>query len=134
MFLVDSNIWLELLLNQQKAEEVRQFLEKVKPDLVAITEFSLYSIGITTTRLNEDDLFRAFLRDTIERSGMTVIRLDIADNSQILKIRQQHNLDFDDAYQYVAADKHGLSLISFDTDFDRTERGRSTPAQALAML
>nr|HID14904.1 PIN domain-containing protein [Anaerolineae bacterium] len=41
-------------------------------------------------------------------------------------------LDFDDAYQYVAAEEYGLTLVSFDTDFDRTERGRKTPAQVLS--
>jgi len=34
----------------------------------------------------------------------------------------------------VAAEKHDLTLVSFDTDFDRTERGRKTPAEALEML
>jgi hypothetical protein len=41
------------------------------------------------------------------------------------------NLDFDDAYQYVAAEKHDLTLVSFDADFDRTDRGRKTPADIL---
>jgi len=40
-------------------------------------------------------------------------------------------LDFDDAYQYVAAEKHNLTLVSFDADFDRTDRGRKTPAELL---
>jgi predicted nucleic acid-binding protein len=40
-------------------------------------------------------------------------------------------LDFDDAYQYVAADKHNLVIVSFDGDFDRTERGRKTPQAVL---
>jgi predicted nucleic acid-binding protein len=35
-------------------------------------------------------------------------------------------LDFDDAYQYVAAEKHSMALVSFDADFDRTDRGRRT--------
>lgn len=39
------------------------------------------------------------------------------------------SLDFDDAYQYVAAEKYTLTLISFDTDFDRTERGKKTPGE-----
>ena len=39
---------------------------------------------------------------------------------------QQFSLDFDDAYQYVAAEKYGLTIVSFDNDFDRTERGRET--------
>jgi len=36
-----------------------------------------------------------------------------------------------DAYQYVAAGKHNLTLVSLDADFDRTERGRKTPAEVL---
>ena len=43
-------------------------------------------------------------------------------------------LDFDDAYQYVAAETHNLTLVSFDADFDRTERGRKTPADVLKEL
>ena len=41
-------------------------------------------------------------------------------------------LDFDDAVQYVAAERDDLTLVSLDADFDRTPRGRKTPAQALA--
>ena len=41
------------------------------------------------------------------------------------------NLDFDDAYQYAVAAKYELQLISFDTDFDRTERKRKEPIEVL---
>jgi predicted nucleic acid-binding protein len=44
---------------------------------------------------------------------------------------KQFNLDFDDAYQYVAAEKHDLTIVSFDSDFERTGRGRKTPAEVL---
>ena len=30
MYLLDTNIWLELLLNQEKAKEVEQFLDFIK--------------------------------------------------------------------------------------------------------
>jgi len=46
----------------------------------------------------------------------------------LLSARKQFGLDFDDAYQYTAAEKYNLTLLSFDTDFDRTARGRKTPA------
>lgn len=42
-------------------------------------------------------------------------------------IAKQFNLDFDDAYQYKVAEKYNLKIISFDSDFGRTERGRVTP-------
>ena len=41
-----------------------------------------------------------------------------------------YHLDFDDAYQYTAADEYGHVLVSFDTDFDRTPLKRITPKQA----
>jgi predicted nucleic acid-binding protein len=131
MFLVDTNIWLELLLEQEKADEVRRFLQGVEAQDLAITEFSLYSIGIILTRLNKDAIFEEFLSDIIEESGVRRIRLDTADLKQLLSLRQQVRLDFDDAYQYVAAEKHRLTLVSFDSDFDRTARGRKTPAAIL---
>ena len=40
-------------------------------------------------------------------------------------------MDFDDAYQYAVAEKRGLVLVSFDSDFDRTERKRKVPAELL---
>ena len=45
---------------------------------------------------------------------------------------QKFSLDFDDAYQYVAAEKYGLAIISFDADFDRTDLERKTPEEVLA--
>jgi predicted nucleic acid-binding protein len=129
MFLVDTNVWLELLLEQQKAREVRQFLERHEAVELAITEFSLYSIGIILTRLKKDELFADFLADTLEGSGLLLIRLDVRGLNELLTVRQKFGLDFDDAYQYVAAESHDLTLLSFDSDFDRTERGRKTPAE-----
>lgn len=43
-----------------------------------------------------------------------------------------YNLDFDDAYQYTIAEQYDLVIVSFDHDFDRTDRGRSTPNAILA--
>ncbi len=50
------------------------------------------------------------------------------------KFAESYNLDFDDAYQYTIAENYDLQLVSFDTDFDRTERGRVTPQQVLERL
>jgi predicted nucleic acid-binding protein len=46
---------------------------------------------------------------------------------QKLNTAQRFSLDFDDAYQYIAAEKYGLAIISFDSDFGRTEKGRKPP-------
>ena len=132
MYLVDTNVWLELLLDQERAEEVRSFLKTIEASLLAITEFSLYSIAVILTQLKKDDLLRNFLADTLLDSGVMRICLQVEDFSDIIEIRQHFSLDFDDAYQYVASQKYNFCLVSFDSDFDHTARGRKTPAEILA--
>ncbi|MGC8856870.1 MAG: PIN domain-containing protein [Anaerolineae bacterium] len=115
--------------SKRKRKKCDNSSKKVEARFLAITEFSLYSIGIILTRLQKDKVFEDFLSDTIEDSGVIRVRLDTADLKRLLSIRQQFPMDFDDAYQYVAALKYDYTLISFDSDFDRAEKGRKTPDQ-----
>ncbi len=127
MFLVDTNVWLEILLEQERAAEARQFVQGLEAENLAITEFSLYSLGVILTRLKKDELFEDFLSDTIEDSGVIRIRLEIPDLKALITYRRRFQLDFDDAYQCVAADKYNYTLVSYDSDFDSTPRGGKTP-------
>lgn len=131
-YLVDSNVWLELLLDQLRANEVRQFFQIVQPDEIALTEFTLYSIGIITCRLNKEDIFASFLTDLLEDTGIKRISLGLADLRDLLFVMREQDLDFDDAYQYVAARNNDLILVSFDKDFDKTDMKGMTPAMVLA--
>jgi hypothetical protein len=131
-YLVDTNVWLEALLAQEKAPEAQTFLSSVEARHLAITEFSLYSLGVVLTRLNKTKVFEDFLSDTLEDSAVGRIRLDLADLKQLLAAQKEFQLDFDDAYQYIAAQRYDLILVSFDRDFDRTPRGRKTPAELIS--
>ena len=64
-------------------------------------------------------------------ANVTRTSLGVDDMEAIVDVAQKFSLDFDDAYQYVATQKHGLTIVSFDADFDRTEQGRKTPADIL---
>jgi len=131
MLLVDANVWLELLLDQERAAQVRDFLRAVPLDDLAITDFALHSVGVVLARNKRDDLFVRFISDLLVDTGVRYVSLDFADLMVMAKTRERLPLDFDDAYQYVAAEKHDLTLVSFDADFDRTDRGRKTPADVL---
>ena len=65
----------------------------------------------------------------IIRSGTILASLSEEDMGSVINAAQRFTLDFDDAYQYVIAEKYDLTLVSFDSDFDRTERGRKTPEE-----
>lgn len=131
MYLVDTNVWLERLLDQERTEEVGRFLDLTPPEQYCLTEFTLYSIGITLVRLGKKDLLLKFVKDTISDLTVLLVRLGSDDFERIVAATVRFKLDFDDAYQYVAAEKHGLTLVSLDADFDRTDRGRKTPEEIL---
>jgi predicted nucleic acid-binding protein len=129
MYLIDTNVWLELLLEQDQAEEVRQFFQSIEASQISLTEFALYSIGLITTRLRKDDIFEAFVSDILEESAVRRICLSATDLRKLLLTMKKFHLDFDDAYQYVAAKRENLILVSFDAHFDQTDLKRRTPAE-----
>ena len=131
MYLVDTNIWLEILLEQKKSREAKLFFEKVETENIHITEFSIYSIGIILSRYKKIDVLRNFIFDLIYESSVDVIRLKDNDHFKIIEAIDNYSLDFDDAYQYVAAKKMNLKLISFDSDFNKTPEKRMLPGQII---
>ena len=130
MYLVDTNIFLETLLDQDKAAEVQSFLRSTDLNIIFMTDFSLYSISITLFRLKKFALFISFLDDIVV-DGIDILSLDPEDLKALGQSVQKFNLDFDDSYQYTVAEKYDLQLVSFDRDFDRTERKRKEPAEVL---
>lgn len=131
MFLLDTNIILEYLLDQEKADEVETFFRKWSPDEMYLSEFSLYSLGIICSKRGKNNAFLAFVDDAIISSGLRILRLDLQDYVQMVQIQEKFALDFDDAYQYRVADKFDLTIVSYDTDFKATERKSVTPLEVL---
>ncbi len=80
------------------------------------------------------DRYAAFLTKLAIGSDLAVISISIEDSRRIADAAISHGLDFDDAYQYAAAEMNNLHLVSLDADFDRTPRGRLTPAAALQLF
>ena len=131
MYLADTNIFLELLFEQNKADEVSRFLKEIPLEKIFLSEFSLFSIGLALMNRKKSDLFLKFVDDLFVNGQLRSLKLDSAEMKQLVEHARRFNLDFDDAYQYTVANKHSLTLVSFDKDFDRTERGRKTPSEVL---
>ena len=130
MYLVDTNIFLEALLHQERTAEVESFFQSVDLDTIFMTDFSLYSIGIALFRLKNFTLFTRFVEDMIV-DGVSVLSLTPEDLKTLDQPIQKFNLDFDDVYQYTVAEKYNLQLISFDHDFDQTDIERKEPIDVL---
>lgn len=128
MYLVDTNVWLERILDQAKSEEVGEFLNRTPIERLFITDFAFHSIGVILTKLNRSDAFLTFVNDVFLDGNVTMVKLDPEEMPEVVRVIEQFQLDFDDAYHYAVAGKYELTIVSFDTDFDRTRIGRKTPA------
>jgi len=131
MYLLDTNIWLERLLDQGRSGEVEEFLSSVPSERLFITDFSLHSIGVILGRLGCMPAFCSFIADLFIDGAVAVIALDPVQMKSLARTMELYRLDFDDAYQYTAAVEHSLVLISFDSDFERTPGGRLSPADVV---
>ena len=61
-YLVDRNIFLEILLSQTKQKDCKKFVEDHFPE-ITLSPFTLNSIGISCFKNKRADLFTAFLYD-----------------------------------------------------------------------
>jgi hypothetical protein len=128
LYLLDTNIFLELLLDQKESGSVRALLSTKNPEELGISDLAFHSIGIILYQKNAPNLFSDFIEDLFGDGGITLFALGSEDMKRLEHVSLSFKLDFDDAYQYVVAEKFDLALVSFDTDFDRTDRKRIIPA------
>jgi predicted nucleic acid-binding protein len=127
MYLLDTNIFLEYILSRSRVEEVRDFFRRADLTALHISDFSLHTIGVLYLREYKSREFIMFVDKDIIASGIRLLSLPPENFTKITGAADRFHLDFDDAYQYAVAEQYGLSIVSFDKDFDRTEKGRMEP-------
>lgn len=117
-FLVDTNVFLEILLNQPGRAKCEQFLRQ-NTGALAIADFSLHSIGVIALRRQQSKLFADFLNDSLP--NLELLHLDRIGYPAVARAAQVFSLDFDDAYQFTVAKAHGLVMATQDRDFERVK-------------
>lgn len=83
------------------------------------------------TKFRKNNVLLRFVQDLFVDGAVTLVSLKPEDTPVIISAIETFHLDFDDAYQYVVAKKHGLVLVSFDKDFDQTDLIRRTPSELI---
>jgi hypothetical protein len=104
---------------------------------LAMTDYTLHSIGLLLFNRNRHRAFNLFVQDVVLNGNVRVVSLSANQMKSVGEISRRYKLDFDDAYQYVAADVYRLTLVSFDSDFDVTrieyvDSFTSTPQKAIS--
>ncbi len=118
VLLLDTNIFLEILLEQDRSKACKELLRKNLGEMY-ISDFTLHSIGVILFKQNEDELFLKFITDILHKIQL----LSLPRNKYITVVsnRKKYKLDFDDSYQLSVCKHFGLKLITMDHDFKKIE-------------
>ncbi|MDO9339615.1 MAG: PIN domain-containing protein [Bacteroidales bacterium] len=130
-YLVDTNVWLERLLDQEKSEIASRFFNLIPTDELFVSDFSIHSIGVILSRLKKFDVFEKFIDDLFVNGQIEQLILDPIDLLDVIKNIQKYKLDFDDSYQFSVAQKFDLTIITFDEDFNVKGIKKNTPDEII---
>ncbi len=115
-FLFDTNIFLEVLLGQEKKEACKKLLLDFSGSIF-ISEFSLHSIGVIPFRQKKFQVFDQFVKDI--GNNATIVTLPLIKQPKISIIAQKYQLDFDDSMQTLIAIENKFGIITIDNDFKK---------------
>lgn len=116
--LVDTNIFLEILLDQEKKDQCKNFLNE-NIDQLFISDFSLHSIGVILIRNKKEKIYENFINDILPK--ISIVTLLKEKYKEVAKISKKYNLDFDDSYQTCISIDREFRIITMDKDFRKVE-------------
>ena len=118
MLLLDTNIFLEILMGQNKAITCKKFIAGNANNLI-VSDYTIHSIGIILFKLARPDDFKTFLDDI--RPTIKVASVPVVDLEQAIDASKVYGLDFDDAYQVAVAKANSTKIVSMDQHFSKVK-------------
>ncbi len=134
MYLIDTNIFLEVMLAQARKNECKTLLKALETgkEKAVVTDFSLYSIMLIMFNLSKIKGLKVFLSSLSAYKGVTIYHTRLSDMIKATEMSEK-GLDMDDSIQYSAAlALNAKAIISFDKHFDGLEIPRAEPSQIVS--
>lgn len=134
MILIDTNIFLEAALGQERSEECQALLTAVARGKVeaTVTHFTIHEVAAV---LAQGERLLDFFRAIEGSEGMSVYDSSITDEMAISILSEKIRRDFDDTLQYFVAEKIGaIGIASLDKHFDGLDIPRLEPSEILAKI
>ena len=119
-YLIDTNIFLELLLNRAFKNDCVRLLKEVEiGNLEAyVSSFSIHSIEVILNNFNKQKELKIFLSSIIDFEGLFVYTTSLEEELEAIK-EMEKGLNFDDALQSFVTKRLKASIISYDKHFDK---------------
>ncbi len=122
--LIDSNIFLEVLLDKKKADECIRFLESVasREKIAYLSTFTIDSIIIImeNNKLGIEKI-KIFINSLLNYNGLKIYSPTVSDRINAIEYINE-DLDFEDSLTLQCAlSTNQKEILSFDKDFDKTK-------------
>jgi predicted nucleic acid-binding protein len=130
VYLVDTNIFLEVMLSRKRSSECKRFLAMLRDGRASgvVSDFSIHSIMVLLDSLKRREKLKTFLASLAGYKGLRVHFTSIAEELRAVELAEREELDIDDAIQYSVALSVGAeAIVSFDRDFDGLKIPRVEP-------
>ncbi len=119
MYLFDTNIFLEILLGQGRADACQRALAAVDENHEGwASSFSLHAVeAIVGAKAGRWGVLEKFLSALQEHPHFFVYTTTLEEELEVVRRVPKLGLDFDDALQFWLAEKKGWKLVTLDKDF-----------------
>jgi predicted nucleic acid-binding protein len=134
MYLVDANIFLEVLLSEDRKDECKRFLRLLKDGRESgiVTDFTIHSIIVIMDHFSKLKELKTFLLSLLAYKGLHVYFTTVGDEVRAVEFAVEQNLDMDDAIQYLSAlSAEADGIVSFDKHFDGLKVPRLEPVEII---
>lgn len=134
MYLIDTNVFLEVLLARSRKESCKSFLRKVVNGERegVVTDFTIHSIIVIMDSLKRLEALKTFLGSLTAYKGLRMLSTSLPVEVEAVEQALNKGLDMDDAIQYSAALSANVEyIVSYDKHFDGLEIPRKTPEELI---
>jgi len=134
LILLDTNIFLELMMGQSRAADCEALLESVSKGRIeaVVTHFSVHAVEAV---LGSGEPLLTFLRNLENSLALIVFETGLADEISAAMLTKRKSVDFDDALQYYVAKRLGVeAIVSYDKHFDKLDVPRAEPSQLIKKM
>lgn len=131
MILIDANIFLELALDQENADQCAALLSAVAEGKIEalVTHFAVHAVEAS---LRRGPHLAEFLQNIERSKGLRIHDTSSSDEVSASLLAEKMGKDFDDGLEYFVAKKLGMdAIVSFDRHLDGLDLRRVIPKQAL---
>jgi predicted nucleic acid-binding protein len=131
MDLIDTNVWMQPLFHQPFEAQARAYFEAMSDADLAITDFARHSIGIECDRRDRMADFTRWTHDILIGRNVTIVTIPPALTPELVLLQAKLRLDYDDAYQALAAIRTDRRLVTLDSRLLRAVPGAVRPLRAV---